>query len=320
MVGRWSSMDSGIYIGSPAGVNPAHLDAWSKQFLGFFSKPQIVVPLEASSNIALAYAATAPNSFLRVPIAGIPGVDGNKEYFLVERRAGSALTGKKYDDALPLGTMPEGYLIWHIDDSVAMDETRLQNNSVNSGFPNFGIDLVESDGTGGIITTNGKDSDPFPGTKGKTLFATPLSNSYNGQQTGIALAGFSGGKIVSKKAFAADTVDVSKTINFPNPGGPSYIQRSGASANTITTIVLHTTRPPKEFKLTIHDLSGLLVRDVPENMISANGTATSTNKFVFEYDWDGKNDDGEAVSSGVYLYRFKADDVAVKTGKLVLVR
>jgi len=54
--------------------------------------------------------------------------------------------------------------------------------------------------------------------------------------------------------------------------------------------------------------------------IKANGSATQTNKFVYEYDWDGTNGENESVASGVYLYRFKIDDSIVKTGKLVLIR
>lgn len=318
--GTWSLMDSGIYIGSPMGSNPAHLDAWCKQFLGFFSNPQTVTPTESGTSFSLGYALSASDAFLRIPISGVSGVDGNKEYFLVERRARSSVTGKTYDDALPFGTLSEGYLVWHIDDNIASDATRLENNSINSGSPHYGVDLVEADGGGAIATTSGKDSDPFPGSKGKTIFAAPLSNSFSGQQTGIVLGSFLGSGLVAKKAFASDSINVTRAINFPNPGGPSYTQKSGAPAGTVTTIVLHATRLPQKMQLTIHSLSGSLVRDIPETLFKGNVSAITTNKFVFEYDWDGRNGDGELVAPGVYLYRFKADDNVVKTGKLVIIR
>ncbi len=319
VVGKWSLMDSGIYIGAPLGSNPAHMDAWCKQFLGFIA-PQSVTPGDTASSLTMPYSATSRTAFVRVPISGVAGVDGSKEYFLVERRARTSQTGKTYDDSLPFGSLLEGYLVWHIDDNIASNESRLQGNNINAGTPNYGVDLVEADGGGSVATTLGKDSDPFPGSKGKTLFATPLSNSFSGMETGIALAGFSGGILVAKKALASSSVELAKTVNYPNPGGPGYAQKAGAGANTLTTIVVNATRPPQKLELTIHDLYGSLVRDVPEALISANGNATTNSKFVFEYEWDGKNDAGETVAPGVYLYRFRADDKIAKTGKLVLVR
>ena len=73
---------------------------------------------------------------------------------------------------------------------------------------------------------------------------------------------------------------------------------------------MNATRPPQQLKLTIHEISGALVRDVSQLEIKANGNAMGTHKFVYEYDWDGKNDRGDAAAPGVYLYRFKADDSA----------
>ncbi len=319
MVGKWSLMDSGVYLGSPLGNNPAHLDAWSKQFLGF-SKPQTVTASEAGTRVILDFAVSTASAFLRIPILGVAGIDGTREYFLIERRAGTNLTGKTFDNALPLGTLNQAFLVWHIDDTIAASEVRLEQNSVNSGVPNFGVDLVEAGGSGMVATTNGKDSDPFPGSAGKTLFAAPHSNTFLGLQSGVAVSDFSGSLLQVKRAFASDSMDISKVINFPNPGGPSYAQKVGAALGTVTTLVLNTTRPATEFKLSIHDLSGQLVRNVPSGLIRANGNAIATNKFVYEYDWDGKNDNGEIVASGVYLYRYKADNTVVKTGKLALIR
>lgn len=319
-VGQWSLMDSGIYLGSPIGSNPSHMDAWSKQFLGFFSNPQTIVPTESPQSFSLNYALSSGTAFVRIPISGIGGVDGSKEYFLIERRARSSLTGKIFDDGIPLGSLAEGYLIWHVDDSIASNEARLETNDINSGSPHFGLDLVEANGGGAVTSTPGKESDPFPGSAGKSLFAVPLSNAFNKQQTDITVSGFSGGPLIARKASATASVDIAKTVNFPNPGGPSYPQKAGAPTNTVTTIVLNATRPPNTIRLSIHDLNGLLVRDVPSSAIRANGNAISNNKFIFEYDWDGKNDSGDSVAPGIYLYRFKADDSVIKTGKMVIVK
>ncbi|MBI3013440.1 MAG: M6 family metalloprotease domain-containing protein [Elusimicrobia bacterium] len=318
--GKWSLMDSGVYTGSPAGSNPSHLDAWSKQFLGFFSNPQTVTAQESGTTLTLELALSSANAYVRVPISGVTGVDGNKEYFLIERRARASVSGKNYDDGLPLGSLLEGTLIWHVDDSIASDPSRLEANSINNGSPNFGVDLVEAGGSGSVATTTGKESDPFPGSESKTIFAAPHSNSFSGAQSGITVAGFSGSQLVVKKAFSSDSVEVTRAINFPNPGGPSYSQKSGAPAGTVTTVVLNTSRAAQKVQLSLYDLSGALVREVSSSLIKANGTAIANRKFVYEYDWDGKNDEGETAAPGVYLYRFKVDDSLTETGKLVLIR
>lgn len=320
VVGQWSLMDSGVYIGSPKGSNPAHLDAWSKQFLGFFSNPKTIIPTESPATFTLDFALSSGNAFVRIPVSGVSGVDSSKEYFLIERRAAASLTKKTYDNDLPFGSLIEGYLIWHIDDSIASDSSRLESNNINNGSPNLGVDIVEAAGGGDISLTTGKDSDPYPGSEGNTLFASPHSNAFNGQQSGIVVTGFNSSQLTAKKAFAANSVEVTKAINFPNPGGPNYLQKSGAPSHTVTTIVLNLTRSGKKLELALYDITGILIKEVPQSLIKANGSATQTNKFVYEYDWDGKNGEGDPVTSGVYLYRFKIDDSTIKTGKLVLIR
>ena len=64
----------------------------------------------------------------------------------------------------------------------------------------------------------------------------------------------------------------------------------------------------------------MLVRDVPEYLIRGNGSASGNQKFVYEFDWDGRTDSGESAAPGVYFYRFRADDSKFKTGKLVIIR
>jgi flagellar hook assembly protein FlgD len=96
-----------------------------------------------------------------------------------------------------------------------------------------------------------------------------------------------------------------------------------ASAGTLTTLIFQLTRPYQTAKLTIHDLSGSLVKNVPSSEISLQAgpnLPSADFKWVYEYNWDGKNDGGESVASGVYLYRFKADENVIKTGKIAVVR
>lgn len=85
--------------------------------------------------------------------------------------------------------------------------------------------------------------------------------------------------------------------NFPNPFGPS------------TTIGF---RLPErsDVLLRIYDAAGRLVRTLM-NAAAAPGAHTVT--------WDGRNDGGEAVESGVYFYRFEVDNL-VETRKMILTR
>jgi len=84
--------------------------------------------------------------------------------------------------------------------------------------------------------------------------------------------------------------------NFPNPFNPSTVIRYQASANSAVY-------------LTIYDVTGRKVR----TLIDGNRTATNGEAI-----WDGRNDAGQLVPSGTYLYRLRAGDkTTVKTMKLI---
>ena len=317
VVGKWSLMDAGAYLGSPLlGSNPAHLDAWSKQFLGF-SQPQPIAPATAQSKTISNAAAQGSNkAFLRIPI-DVSSVGGTNEYFLLEYRQGS---GSSYDLSIP----NHGLLIWHVDDSIASNQSRLDNNNVNTGSPNRGLTLISADGSD-PSTNQGDSGDPW---QDGATFALPQSSAFNGTPSGIVVSNLSGSgsgamSMNITRLASASSVDIVKTITAPNPAGTGYTPMTRAAPGTLTTMIFQLTRPFKSAKLTIHELSGALVRNVPQTSLSLQagpGLPSADYKWVYEYNWDGKNDDGESVASGVYLYRFKADDDAVKTGKLVVIR
>ena len=93
----------------------------------------------------------------------------------------------------------------------------------------------------------------------------------------------------------ADT-DLSTAHAFPNP----FVGGAGASAVTFTGLGQITT-------VRIYTTSGRLVREI--NAAPGAGVV----------DWDLKNDDGEFVASGLYLYRITSGD-STATGKLGVVR
>jgi flagellar hook assembly protein FlgD len=65
-----------------------------------------------------------------------------------------------------------------------------------------------------------------------------------------------------------------------------------------------------EVKVTIYDVRGRLVRKLVDG---------EKEPGWYQVHWDGRNDRGQMVGSGVYLYRIEAGEF-VSTKKMVLVR
>lgn len=85
--------------------------------------------------------------------------------------------------------------------------------------------------------------------------------------------------------------------NFPNPANPS------------TTLAYHLARPSR-VSLIIYNTAGQTIRHLINDKQSSGFHALA---------WDGRNDDGALVASGVYLYKLAAHDLA-RTGKLLVTR
>ena len=83
----------------------------------------------------------------------------------------------------------------------------------------------------------------------------------------------------------------------PNPFNPS-------------TTIAYTVMKRGHTEILIYDVSGRRVRTLVSR-VSAVGT--------HEVVWDGRDDSGRRVASGVYLYRLRAGDV-VDTKKMVLLK
>ena len=73
-----------------------------------------------------------------------------------------------------------------------------------------------------------------------------------------------------------------------------------AASNTETFIGYYGVRPA-EVELHIYDIAGQRVRQLREGVRGAGSYRTR---------WDGRDDDGRSVSSGVYLYRITATGAA----------
>ncbi len=299
-VGSWSLMDSGVYIGSPQGSNPAHFDAWSKLFLGF-SSPETVTFSENTVK-TLTQAETSRTSFIRLPIA-VSSVGEGNEFFLLEYRRTSGAT---YDT----GLRGQGLLIWHIDDSIASNSTRLDNNNVNNGIPNLGVDLVES-GSNDTAATGGSSADPWPGAS--VTFQSPKNNAFNGKDSGVIISD------ISSAGSASISLTLRTTLSNPAITAnttPGSVVVTGGSAGYFNPTKGESTligiRPLNSGSVTVkvYSLNGDLIKES-----SVSGTAGQTTTVA----WDGKNTDGKSASSGIYLIHINGGGIDIKK-KAALIR
>ncbi|MFH1380073.1 MAG: M6 family metalloprotease domain-containing protein [bacterium] len=298
-LGYWTLMDAGVWIGSPQGSNPSHLDAWSKLDLGFMT-PQVISG--DVSNLALLPSETSKSTFYKItiPIADDP----EKEFFLVEYRYRNS--GAVYDKYIP----GDGILVYHVDNAIAQDSTRRNTaNDVNSGFPHYGIDIEEADGTDS--GRNLGDAGDAYGT-GYNIFGAPLSRAYNGIESGITLtfnAASGSGSMSALSISYEPSMSIKKLINYPNP-----------SSTGQTTFHIRLSRPHTDMELNIYTLAGERVRTLPKALFSIDSAKSSDNSWVYEYSWDGKNGEGDNVASGVYFYLLRVNDDKTKTGKLAIIK
>ncbi len=225
-VGKWSLMDSGIYIGSPLGSNPSHLDAWSKLFLGFNAPQNISFSTPLSTTMA--QAETTRYGVIRIPIE-VSDVGSANEYFLLEYRRTS---GASYDTALPAS----GLLVWHIDDAIATDPSRLENNTVNIAPSHRGVDLVEADNTD-VTVDGGGAGDAWT----TTAFGAPFSNAYNGVASQISATSLSGAGGTSMSFTVTNGLGSSaekKTVTFDDFSSVSLPTTVGGENITAAQIIL----------------------------------------------------------------------------------
>ncbi len=182
-VGKWSLMGDGIYNADPKlcpasdnqcwyGSSPAHLDAWSKVFLGW------VTPLTAAPPVDMGSHDFAPVENSQDIVKVQASSSTPSQYFLLENRQ---MTG--YDKGLP----GHGLLIWLIDDYVI--NLNFFSNTINNSMYRPGVKVIEADNDWklqfyGCASPDdcGNAGDPFPGSTNNTSFtlhSAPPSTAYS---------------------------------------------------------------------------------------------------------------------------------------------
>ncbi|MBI3013442.1 MAG: M6 family metalloprotease domain-containing protein [Elusimicrobia bacterium] len=295
VVGVWSLMDYGIYLGDPVGSKPAHMDPWSKQFLGFSSPQTISFTQELSTSIT--QSETTRNGFFRIPIPA-SDVGGENEYFMLEyRRTG----GASYDTALP----GQGLLIWHVDDSIASNSTRLNANNINADSTRKGVELVEADSSD-PSTNQGDAGDPWPGTANNSHFQSPKSNAYNGKDSGVEVSNISSPGSSSISLLLKTPFNNPAIVRNTTPG--SVVITGGVQGYANPNLgegTLFGIRPSQSGAVTlkIYTLNGDLVWET-------NSSVTAGSQTVLR--WNSLNSDGNTVSSGIYIVTIEGGGIETK--------
>jgi len=207
-VGEWDLMGSGSYRGP---MSPAHMGAWSKDFLGWVSV-ETVTAARAGYTLPAVYAGGAVLRY---------DVPGTREYFLLEHREPSG------SDAFLAGP---GLLVYHVDAAVV--DAGLRTNRVNASAVQ-GVDVEEADGRADLDggANRGDAGDPFPGSTGRATFGaagTPGSRSNGGAASGLELRNI-------KLAAGALTFDLA--VETQLVASPSPVNLTAGPGKTASTTV-----------------------------------------------------------------------------------
>lgn len=274
-IGIWGVMGYGVWF--MGGKYPSLPCAWSKVYLGWV-KPDVV------TNDGKIILNNERNQIIKIPI------DEN-EYFLIENLRGTGLN--EY--------FPDGLLIWHIDDSVGCVEA----NDVNNNVHHKRVDLEEADGYFDLDKRiNYGDSDDIyndDNARSFSPYTIPNSFSYSGKDTGITIENIKVNdkciefdvKFGNSSSYTKDIVSKNDDIiiqNFPNPFNPD------------TWIPYHL-KEDSNVLIKIYSVSGQLVRTLNLGYKTA-GSYISKSDSAY---WDGKNEYGDTVASGVYFYHLQTD-------------
>lgn len=104
--------------------------------------------------------------------------------------------------------------------------------------------------------------------------------------------------------FVVNEMKITQVYNYPNPFKES------------TNFTFNLTQPPDELVIRIYSIAGRLIKEIKPNPL---GFGAGFNYIT----WDGRDEDGDLVANGVYLYRLnviKGDKKETITEKLAVVR
>ncbi len=125
-----------------------------------------------------------------------------------------------------------------------------------------------------------------------------LDGIYELLVQGTDVTGNVSGKFDYKVSFEISNKDaISNLINYPNP----------FSTSTRFIYTLTGRETPTDYKLQIMTVSGRIVKEIDEMELGPLRVGTNMTDFA----WDGRDEYGDRLANGVYLYRFSINE---KTG------
>ncbi|MFQ5638059.1 MAG: M6 family metalloprotease domain-containing protein [bacterium] len=333
-IGEWGLMAAGGWChrtGDLIGTSPAHFTAWSKEALGWL-QPVNITQNNLQKEIP--------------PVETHPAVyrlwtDGQAggEYFLIENRQNigfdAGLTRRQKDFHLPDA---HGLIIYHVDHSGSQFNELRRVIDVEEASPFFDNENpIEQLDLQRILPTHeflingnrGDNGDPFPGFSGvNSAFndytgerdrmdfdenSVPNSHDNDGLPTSVAVANIRevGVAIVADLFVSQATSVVHPDVsvpsefdmlqNYPNPFNPETEIRFLIPASQPGGI---------RVQLSIYNLKGERVKSLlAENKLPGAYSAV----------WDGTDDLGGRVSSGLYFYRFRSK-LFTKTRRMLLLK
>ena len=283
-LGDFCLMASGSWgaVGEDWGSSPVHPCAWCKYFLGWVEPEALERDrLELVENAGFPTSSASPSAY-RI-FANPSGVDwsfesvGRGEYFLVENRRRIG-----FDKGLP----GDGLLILHVDES----------KETNSDLENPLVGIMQADGDPGFLFTDGAGSasDLWESdTLGFSNFSVPSSRFYDGAPSGASVTAISPADSVMTARLEIGVVLLGRVYSYPNPFNVHERER--------VTIVYEPTDEEKaadqypDFRVLIYNLAGKRVRILDER-------PTEISRYSRTAFWDGTNDAGRPVASGLYFY------------------
>lgn len=296
-IGNWCLMSYGSWNGpAPGGSSPAHPSAWARIQMGFATATNVT---SNTNGVTI----NNVNQFGTIYRLWTSGNIGN-EYFLVENRQKIG-----YDSYLP----ESGLLVWHID------ESKVDNSQEwYPGQPaadHFKVALEQADGQFDIDTSvnYGDGWDVFPGFGNVTSFnavSSPNSDSYifgtsfvgleNIQAVGNVInadliVGFAAGIDDDQNGILPNSITLEQ--NYPNPFNPS-------------TTIDFSLSYGSEVTLEVYNVKGELTSKLISGPLSAGSHSI---------DWNGTDNGGKVVASGIYFYRL-ASNGDTKSMKMLLLK
>jgi immune inhibitor A len=271
-IGYWGLMGYGAWgAGGNTPWSPSHMDAWCKVEAGFVTP---VVITSDTHNLRIVDVETDPVIYK----VWRGGADGDT-CFLLENRQ-----NKGFDTPLP----GAGLLVWHIDPGQGGYDDIVDLEEDNTFHLDHGLGVRPDPHI--YHDTLGRDSDPLPGSWGRTSFndaTIPSSRDNNGQPTGIN---------IQNVRLAGDTVICDVLLGGQGVESgilPALLPLRAAviGANPFRNHLTISLPPAERTRVSVYNCTGGLVYR----------TATSAPSLT----WYGRDLTGRPVPSGLYLVRIE---------------